>query len=183
MADQQTFIAIESTTVGAAAFHKSGQQLWLSLQDPKNGKGSSLLKQTGSCAWSGELWRSAPSSLAFEPAGWRWASAENQTLVVSDIAGSVGAHTREVVSLAFQPQGSLLAAGDRQGRIVLWNASSEYRNPILQEDFTDEQLQGRLGGIRARACHMVAESTWQKADDALKRLLAEDVYRRNCTKT
>ena len=96
----------------------------------------------------------------------RWlATAADPQIVVWDFAGrgpegsepaQLAAHTARLTQLAFQPRGSLLAAGSRDHRVTLWRISQP-QQPIDAQLLTDEvallrwSLSGELLAVVDRA--------------------------------
>jgi WD40 repeat protein len=101
---------------------------------------------------------STVSSLAFNEDGSRLASADNKKIVLWDVSAharwghpltGLNRGTTEIggeVSLAFSPDGDVLASGDSDGAVVLWNVRSQRRigRPLRTMDVGINTAQVRL---------------------------------------
>jgi WD40 repeat protein len=74
------------------------------------------------------------------------ATAADEVIIVWDFSGrgpegreplQLGAHTVRLTQLAFQPKGSLLAAGGRDHRLTLWR-TAQAQQPVDADMYTDE---------------------------------------------
>jgi WD40 repeat protein len=98
------------------------------------------------------------SSLVFNDDGSRLASADNKTIMLWDVAAharwgrplsGLNRATTEIggeVSLAFSPDGDVLASGDSDGAVVLWDVGSQRRigGPLSTLDVGINKAQVRL---------------------------------------
>ena len=107
---------------------------------------------------------------------------ETKTSPKRPVALTLQAHYALVHSLAFSPMGNLLASGDKNGQIVVWDLKQSNKEHRIHDDTT---------ALRLEACKLVSRfpkslTGLPKADQTIEinqqQVGLDQLYKHNCEK-